>query len=262
MSNTAVVTLDTPSGPVQYRKLSSRLAAFYNEYPIKEGFRVINRQADTLSYQKGMLQLYEAAVRAGHKPEAVGLPSLKDQTAIVFEATLVGKDGDTIQNATAVKVIEQYKDWEIGETAAYQRLLAKLGFGGEVLDDDETMDMASRGIKVAEQPSARAAPEASSTEGKTTVVPIVRPAEKAPQDTPVVAPESETGNNESSQPGSPKDDAVKKKNENIPRSTLRQIDRLAKMRGTAVPEFKSVQEALEFLIKLQSQGSDSKTASA
>lgn len=258
MKNTAVVTLDTPSGPVLYKKLSARLEDFYNKYPVNAGYRVINSQTDTLSYQKGLLHLYETAVRAGHKPEALGLPSLQEQTAIVFESSLVGKDGDTIQNATAVKVIREYKDWEMGETAAFQRLLAKLGFGGEILDNDEIGDLASRGIKTGKLSDAPVNPEAASSEGMAPVVPIARPAAEVNKGAPMV-----TRCEMSSKTAEPsKETASAKKNENIPRSTLRQIERLAKMRGKEVPAFGSVQEALTFLLTLQNQGSDNKAASA
>lgn len=251
MSNSAIVTLATSSGEVRYKKLSARLQPFYTEYPLKSGYRVLIRQTDSLSYEKGLLQLYETAIRSGHKPETVGLPSLNEKSAIVFEATLVGKDGDTIKTATALKKIEDYKDWEVGETAAFQRLLASLGFGGEVLDADENDDLNSRGINVLEQPPVNATPEINTTEERTTVVSIARPTEKMSQGSSVAL----------EKPEPPKDNMMMKKDENIPRSTIRQIERMAKMLGKKVPEFGNLQEALTFLLELQQQANDSKPVS-
>jgi len=51
-----------------------------------------------------------------------------------------------LATATAAKVIQSYKDLEVLETAARQRLLAALGFGGEALDADESQDQTDQGF--------------------------------------------------------------------------------------------------------------------
>ncbi len=263
MSGKGIVALATNDGVVMYKKLSARLPDFLREYPVKDGFKVIIRQTDTLSYQKGLLQLYETAIRAGHKPESVGLPSLQEQAAIVFEASLIGKDGDTLSTATAVKVIEEYKDWEIGETAARQRLLAALGHGGEVFDNDELTDIASRGIDVGKPepqiPDTKVSPVAT---GEPAVIPLTRPSETTSQGAKPAEEKTDGDAGISSQGEPVSAETSKKKNENIPRSTIRQIERLARLKKREVPEFASVEQALSYLLELQNQPTEKITASA
>lgn len=263
MSGKGIVALATNDGVVMYKKLSARLPDFLREYPVKDGFKVIIRQTDTLSYQKGLLQLYETAIRAGHKPESVGLPSLKEQAVIVFEASLIGKDGDTLSTATAVKVIEEYKDWEIGETASRQRLLAALGHGGEVFDNDELTDITSRGVNVThpelQSPGTKVSPVAT---GEPAVIPLTRPSETTSQGAKPAEGETDVGKDISSKGEPAVAESSKKKNENIPRSTIRQIERLAKMKKRDVPEFNGVEQALSFLLELQNQPANKIAASA
>lgn len=163
-----VVVIDTPDGPKPYRKLSVRIPEFLRDYPVKEGFRILVRQLDALSYQKGLLELYQAAIRAGKKPSEVGLPEVQPEAAMVFEAVLVDRSGETLATATAVQRIREFKDWERGETAARQRLLAALGYGGDILDEDEAANLntswSARTTGKAEPPPATPAQEPTAPE--------------------------------------------------------------------------------------------------
>jgi len=131
---------------VRYRPLSARLPAFLAVYGPERGFSVDTEIQDPLSLKPGLLKLYEIALQAGRKPEEVGLPPLSaaDQT-LVCRATLRDPAGRVLATATAAKVIQSHKDLEVLETAARQRLLAALGFGGEALDTDESQDQTDQG---------------------------------------------------------------------------------------------------------------------
>ena len=131
---------------VRYRPLSARLPAFLAVYGPERGFSVDTEIQDPLSLKPGLLKLYEIALQAGRKPEEVGLPPLSaaDQT-LVCRATLRDPAGRVLATATAAKVIQSHKDLEVLETAARQRLLAALGFGGEALDADESQDQTDQG---------------------------------------------------------------------------------------------------------------------
>jgi len=101
---------------------------------------------DSLSLKPGLLKLYEIVLHAGRKPEEAGLPPLNGTgQTLVGRATLRDREGRVLATATAAKPIQSYKDLEVLETAARQRLLAALGFGGEVLDTDETRDQTDQG---------------------------------------------------------------------------------------------------------------------
>ena len=131
---------------VRYRPLSARLPEFLAVYGPERGFSVDTEIQDPLSLKPGLLKLYEIALQAGRKPEEVGLPPLNaaDQTLVCW-ATLRDPAGRVLATATAAKVIQSYKDLEVLETAARQRLLAALGFGGEALDADESQDQTDQG---------------------------------------------------------------------------------------------------------------------
>lgn len=142
-----IVEWFTPEGEVtHYRPLSARLPAFLAVYGPERGFSVDTEIVDSLSLKPGLLKLYEIVLHAGRKPEEAGLPplSMAGQT-LVGRATLRDPAGRVLATATAAKPIQSYKDLEVLETAARQRLLAALGFGGEVLDTDETRDQTDQG---------------------------------------------------------------------------------------------------------------------
>ena len=148
MSNSKVIDLYTKEGDlVAYCPLSARLPAFLERFGPEQGFAVRTEIADTLSLKPGLLRLYAAALRTGRKPEELGLPALAlaSQT-LVCRATLENESGRVLATATAAKPIQAYKDLEVLETAARQRLLAALGFGGDMLDADETRDQRDQGL--------------------------------------------------------------------------------------------------------------------
>ena len=143
-----IVEFFTPEGEVtQYRPLSARLPAFLAVYGPERGFSVDTEIVDSLSLKPGLLKLYEIVLHAGRKPEDAGLPPLNGTgQTLVGRATLRDREGRVLATATAAKPIQSYKDLEVLETAARQRLLAALGFGGEVLDADEILDQTDQGL--------------------------------------------------------------------------------------------------------------------
>ena len=146
---TKVIELYTPQGELTvYRKLSARLPEFLREYGPAQGYALETEIQDSLSLKPGLLKLYEVALQAGHKPEDLGLPSLVAAGLTqVCRATLRDATGRVVATATAAKLIQAYKDLEVLETAARQRLLAALGFGGEVFDEDEAHDQGDQGLR-------------------------------------------------------------------------------------------------------------------
>ncbi|PJI37527.1 MAG: hypothetical protein CTR54_23005 [Rhizobium sp.] len=142
-----IVEFFTPEGEVtQYRPLSARLPTFLAVYGPERGFSVDTEIVDSLSLKPGLLKLYEIVLHAGRKPEEAGLPPLNGTgQTLVGRATLRDREGRVLATATAAKPIQSYKDLEVLETAARQRLLAALGFGGEVLDTDEILDQTDQG---------------------------------------------------------------------------------------------------------------------
>jgi hypothetical protein len=141
-----IVTLISDRGAeVLYKRYGARIPLFLAEYPPKEGYRVVIEMTDLLSMQKGRMALLREAINAGKKPCDVGLPGIEnDVNTLVCTARLLDPQERVIRSACASMKIEEHKDLEALETAANQRLLAALNFGGEVLDEDEDRDLAAQ----------------------------------------------------------------------------------------------------------------------
>ena len=239
-----------------YRLLSDRLPNFLNRYGPEQGYAIVIEAQDPLSLRPGLLRLYEAAIAAGHSPEAVGLPPPKD-IAMVFQAKLLDRDGRMVCNASALKPIREYKEWECAETAARQRLLAALGFGGDGLDADESQDMNDQRLKTGPtgtDPAAAAVTTAPPAPAVTTApksaapVATVTTPPASPPVPPAVAPAATVAS------ASVRTDTPAATGKAIPASVLRQLEHQAKLKGVPTPTVNSLEEAkaaLQRLFKLQ-----------
>lgn len=242
-STGSVVIIDNPDGSKKrWHRISDRLAEFNREYPLTEGYRVVIEKRDALSYQKGLMQLYEARLKAGHSVEGSGLPSIDDSSSIVMEASLLGKEGKVLASATSLKKILQEKDWEKLETNVRHRLLEVLGYSGELLDGDETSEMQRLGGGSA----------AKGTEPETPAPCLSQP----PAVTEEKEPEKVTLSDEK-----PATAVNTLKSNKVPASVYNQIVRLCAKRGVeTIPEFHDANAALRYLADLRNPPTASKAA--
>jgi hypothetical protein len=262
MSNMKI-ELFTPEGGVKsYKLFSARLPDFLKAYPKEQGYRVQVEASDTLTSKAGLLRLYEVAIAAGKSPDQVGLPPIPAGDVVVFKATLLDKDGVALESASALRVIRQYKDWEKGETAARQRLISALGFGGDCFDEDELSDIEEQGLQVDpgknSQPSkAPASTTSDDASAEKEDVPsqqtVSCEGDHAEQSADGAAPDSQ----DTASPDQPapsmqakQADESPEKGEVIPDRLIRQIEHQAKLKGVDVPEVGSVKEAKQALKKL------------
>lgn len=143
MSEKVIKFLDHATGEVvRYRRYSARLPEFLKDYGPQRGYRVEIEFTDLLSLQTGRLLLLREAVIAGKKPSEVGLPSIdEDVCTLVCTANLFDSKDRLLRSARASQKILDFKDFEALETAANQRLIASVGFGGELFDEDEDRDI-------------------------------------------------------------------------------------------------------------------------
>lgn len=123
----ASVTLFRPNGePFDYAPVSARIPKFLEAYP-PAAFSVVT---------------------------AVGPDPTGARDHLLFRAELRTADGRVVANAHSRGPIRDHKDLEALETAALQRLLARLGHGGNVLDHDERRDQTQQGLQQASERSA------------------------------------------------------------------------------------------------------------
>ena len=106
----STVTLFRANGdPFEYEPVSQRLPKFLEAYP-PTAFSVVTEPG----------------------PDPSG-----SVHHLLFRAELRAADGRLVANAHARGPIRSHKDLEMLETAAFQRLLARMGFAGDMLDQDE-----------------------------------------------------------------------------------------------------------------------------
>lgn len=246
-----------------YKLFSARLPDFLDKYPLKDGYKVLVENEDYMNAQPTLVELYKMAIQAGRNPLECGLPALPDSNCYVFTARLFGPHDDLLGSASAVKVIHHAKDWEIGETAARQRLIASLGFGGDCFDKDEMEDLASRNIfpetasgaeeeadKVKSATTAQEAPEQRQSDSQepakeTQTLPpkeVVQQVVSKPARVVASKPKTET---EIPPVASNAENA-----EVIPVRIIRQLEHQAKLRNVEVPKVTTVKEAKAALKEL------------
>lgn len=137
------VQITNPDGTVtDYKQVSERLPDFLDAYPPSDGWRIVKDHTFASAEKAEIARLWEKALEAGRDPKKLGLPPVAGQV-VIFGASLWSPEERLIANATSLKSVVSAKDWEAGETAAFQRLMATLGFGGSTMDADEAHDRAS-----------------------------------------------------------------------------------------------------------------------
>lgn len=202
---------------VLYTRYAARLPAFLTAYNPKDGYRVEISRTDLLSLQTGRLSLLREAIIAGKKPSDVGLPGIEsDVNTLVCTARLLDPQGQIVRSGSAAMQVLAHKDFEKLETAANQRLLAALGLGGEVFNEDEDADFAAQGLT---------------------------PVDNAPAMTPTASIEARShGVPQSFEEGGPSEPEAPEASDNDAKVTAaerRQIENLARRVGVEVPTLKT-----------------------
>ena len=148
--NRSTITIFTPEGEAKtWTRLEVRNAEFLRQYP-PTVFAVHSSWTYALDASSGMLEVAKVAAAANADLGNFGL-RVDDLKSVIFKAQLLGPNGTILREASAYAIVRENKDWERGETAAYARLLARLGFGGEALDKDEFSDIAEMGGAVGQE---------------------------------------------------------------------------------------------------------------
>lgn len=241
MNDTVVEFFDPAGNEIRYRRYAARLPEFLAKYPPKEGYRVECEMTDLLSLQQGRLALLREAVSAGKKPSDVGLPGLeRDVNTLVCTARLLNSQGQVVRTASASKAILDFKDYEVLETAANQRLLAALGFGGDVFNEDEDADLRGQGLSLVPDSGGGGADAVTSANAQPPAFPL--------------APDSPT---ETAGPT-----AARSADGEVPAALRRQVENLARRLGEEVPVLKTAEDANAALRRLGEAERRRRTASA
>ncbi|MEY2117133.1 hypothetical protein [Rhodanobacter sp. FW106-PBR-R2A-1-13] len=188
-SSPSVVNIFTKEGDIKpYKVVAARVPEFLNRFPIEAGWRHIREVVEASSLTPHLAALHLAAVTGGKKPNELGLPELPQ--GLVFISRLLNPSGEEVASGSATSPAldlfapgnEVRKDYEAAETAAYQRLLAAVGIGGEVFTEDETRTVARMGGRLDTSSPARTAGTTSqvdSASSSTRVVAQVSDADEA-----------------------------------------------------------------------------------
>lgn len=243
------ITIFAPNGEARdYRTVSERLPEFDKMFPINDGFRVIRSHISAKDFGSELVHLYEKAIENGHSLRDVGLPFIEG-FGVIFKAELF-KGETLVRNASAYKQVTQTKDWEAGETAAFQRLMAACGLGGTDMDADDQFDRVSSGLEIPPEYRSDPAPEQyAQTESEIVAAqePEAAPDEATPDPAPVQeAPQrEEKAEKAPAKPSKPAPEAtpVNGATEEIRPQLLNQLAHVANLAGEPIPEVSTVKEA-------------------
>lgn len=254
-TNSKVVHIQNLNGETnQYVKVSARVPEFLKVYGPDKGYRVLAHSTDYLDFAQGRKELCIALAAQGKLPEQ-HIKELMDERKVVFKSQLVDKEGNVVAESSAIKPIWNLKDYESGETAAFQRLLARLGFGGDVFDSDEDNDMNSQGLAfdtvsdvpsqsqtVVMQPVAVETPRSEPKPAEPAETKTVSSTEKTEPATPV----QQRQTNDTSTSRGVKADPTK-----VQPAQRRQLESLARVKGVECPVVNTVEEFRNALLHLK-----------
>lgn len=254
-ANSKVVNIQNSNGETsQYVKVSARVPDFLKAYGPEKGYRVLSHSTDYLDFAQGRKELCIALATQGKLPEE-HIKELMNERKVVFKSQLVDKEGNVVAESSAIKPIWNLKDYESGETAAFQRLLARLGFGGDVFDSDEENDMQTQNL--AFDAVSDNEPSQSQT---VTMQPVVvetprseaKPTEPAETKTDRTTEQSEPARKPAQQAVDKSTGrGVKVDPSTIQPAQLRQLESLARVKGVECPIVNTPAEFREALAKLK-----------
>jgi hypothetical protein len=144
--NARIITLTDENGaalrdeqgrPIKWVPLEVRMPEFLTAYPPKEGFRIVCETVDLLSFRKGLLSILKEAIAAGRRLGDLGLVDLEQTlTELICTARLFDRDDRILRTASACARVQEEKDYERLESAATNRLITALGFGGQISHEE------------------------------------------------------------------------------------------------------------------------------
>lgn len=251
-----------------YLSVAERQPKFLAKFGLEQGYRIENSVKEHLALCPQLAELYQKAMEAGM--DLATFPSI--EPIFCFEARLLDENDVVLAEASALRRIDvsnpfsfQEYFWESGETAAYQRLMARLGFGSETLLADEQRDMDAHGVqsqvtdasedsaKEEEEDNAKAASDSDAEEPTPADATPVENAgtEDTPEETPKATSEpskSKKAENPAKPPtGRTRTPKATANSSEVQDAVLRQIRNLAAQRGIEPPEVATKAEAKEAL---------------
>ena len=142
MRERTITFCDEATGEIhEYVRYSARLDDFNKKYGPETGHRVVSTIGGLLDLQPSRMAAVREAAGNGLRPQDCGLGKLSNM--MVCTHRLLNADGDVVCDAHAAMAVTGHKDLECLATASHQRLMAKVGFGGEIFDEDENRDIAA-----------------------------------------------------------------------------------------------------------------------
>ncbi len=273
--NGTITIFDPQTGEAKaYKRYSARLPEFNAQYGPGTGYRVESILRPLTDLQPLRMAAIQAAVERGTTPEDAGLGRLSG--IWVCRHTLIDSEGHVVCDARAAGQVREFKDIEVLETASHQRLMARVGFGGELFDDDENRDIKGAGAQRSAPSEADANAAKSNGQAATPVEPedppaqaarprtarkprkplkVAKATEAAPEE-PAAVPETPAAPEAPAQDASPapaKDANGAQDARGAPPAMLRQLAQLAARVGEEPPRVATFADAKAALKRLNEQ---------
>ena len=230
--------IDQQGQEVEYLPAADRAHTFFEHYPPERYSFLVNAEP----FDRDILQMAaEVAPALGEEVirEFVAYPKYR------FTVTMVDRETDReVVNRSAIRMVLEYKDYEAGETAAFQRVMAALGFDSESVLREERRDWVT-------QTWSRSKPAARSSASKPPSEPS---AETASDDSKQANPPAQpsTGQRGSSQ-ARPRVDRRSAKaaddQKTVPGAMKQQIRHLATQKGVSIETMPTTRAEARKLLK-------------
>lgn len=226
--------IDNQGREVEYLPAADRAHTFLKHYPPDHYSFLVQAEP----FDRDILKMaVEVAPALGEEilREFLNYPKYRFTMSMVERET-----GREVVNRSAVRMVLDYKDYETGETAAFQRVMAALGFDSDAMLREERRDWATQDWR--SQKPDRPTLSANNAE-----------AASAHKGTPPQSSTTATGETESSQKSRSRADKRSAKataDKGVPGAMRRQIQRLAEQKGVAITVPATRDEARDLLREL------------
>lgn len=283
MTKRTITFCDEATGEIrEYVRYSARLDDFNRKFGPETEYRVVSSISGLLDLQPSRMAAVQEAAGNGLKPQDCGLGKLSNM--MVCTHRLLNANGDVVCDAHAAMAVTGHKDLECLATASHQRLMAKVGFGGEIFDEDEDRDIAATAHRGTSGPdegedeplgtaTAESAPEPDAPPAD--AAKPQRPARKARK--PSRAPEAPepaegagqpdaTQTQQDAEQASPAEaparkPAPPKAEQPAPVAMVRQVQQLAQRAGEDTPEVTTLSEAQQAIKRLTRKAAGAQASS-
>lgn len=154
MTTTTVFLNPADQQVVTFRNTAERLHALLQQFPPERGYRIVTTVEDyNDKFRPWLMDFVKFLLAHGHKLEDFGInPMSIGAPNLLFTVQLLDVNGQVVANAHTLETLSEYKGLERTETNGINRLCARLGLNGKLLDQDDVENILNMGCHILQMP--------------------------------------------------------------------------------------------------------------